>query len=469
VKHRARRAGTRAVTTAMRTMPGPVVRRLVQVWAPLARYGGTSRGGAVALAKAIGLLAEPPLTLRDGERTVSLSELAALVGRTDEEVERWARAGLLGDPVDPVEPGRPSVWGSPTIERARLIDYLLSHGVDEEEIVAAHGQRRLPLLVIDQAVSDRTTLTREEVARRAGVDPEFAARIWRALGLPPGDPGERLFSRRDVEGMRIVAAMRTIFTDDDLIEATSVLGLAMSQVATSQVELFRRRIAQHMGGAIGNLDFVLRSAAMVDIMLPTVGQLLDIVYRRHIEAAVRGESVALVEAAEGGLPGQVDLCVGFADLVGFTAASEQMLPMELGEMAAGLVRHAEATLPSRGARIVKTIGDAVMFTAPDAASAAAAALDLVEAAGRDGALPPLRAGLAFGPVLRRYGDCFGRTVNVASRLCTVAAPGAVLLYCSSSLDPSTLAAQGVALGKPTTVKAKGIEGGLEAVPVVRSS
>jgi adenylate cyclase len=453
----------------MRSMPGPVVRRLVQVWAPLARYGGTSRGGAVALAKAFGLLAEPPLALGDGERAVSLSELAALVGRTEEEVERWARAGLLGDPVESVEPGRPSVWGNQAIDRARLIDYLLAHGVDEQEVVAAHRQRRLPLLVIDQAVSERTTLTREEVAHRAGVDPNFAARVWRALGLPPGDPGERLFSRRDVEGMRIVAAMRTIFTDDDLIEATSVLGLAMSQVASSQVELFRRRISVHMGGGIGNLDFVLRSAAMVDIMLPTVGQLLDIVYRRHIEAAVRGESVALVEEAEGGLPGQVELCVGFADLVGFTAASEQMLPMELGEMAAGLVRHAEATLPQRGARIVKTIGDAVMFTAVDAASGAAAALDLVEAAGRDGSLPPLRAGLAFGPVLRRYGDCFGRTVNVASRLCAVAAPGAVLLYCSSSLDESSLAARGVAVGTPTRVKAKGIEGGLEAVPVLRTS
>jgi adenylate cyclase len=467
VKHRLRRAGTRSVATAMRSLPGPVVRRLVRVWAPLARYGGTSRGGAVALAKAMTLLAEPPPTGQEVDRTRSLPELAALVGRTDDEVERWARAGLLGDPLDAVEPGRPSLWGEEAVERARLIDYLLTHGVTEEELSEAHAQRRLPLLVIDQAVSDRSTLTRAEVARRAGVDPDFAARVWRALGLPPGDADEPIFSRRDVEGMRILAAMRTIFTDDDLLEATSVLGLAMSQVAASQVELFRRRITTHMRGGVGNLDFVLRSAAMVDIMLPTVGQLLELVHRRHIEAAVRGESVAMVEEAEGALPGQVELCVGFADLVGFTAASEQMLPMELGEMAAGLVRHAEATLPQRGARIVKTIGDAVMFTAPDAASGAAAALDLVEAAGRDGGLPPLRAGLAFGPVLRRYGDCFGRTVNVASRLCGVAPPGAVLLSCPVPADEAVWAAVGVAAGKPTVLKAKGIDGGIEAVPVVR--
>jgi class 3 adenylate cyclase len=213
---------------------------------------------------------------------------------------------------------------------------------------------------------------------------------------------------------------------------------------------------------------VLRNAAMVDLMLPTAGQLLEIVHRRHVEVAVRGESVALVEEAEGGLPGQVELCVGFADLVGFTAASEQMLPMELGEMAAGLVRHAEATLPQRGARIVKTIGDAVMFAAPDAASGAAAALELVEVAGRDGGLPPLRAGLAYGPVLRRYGDCFGRTVNIASRLCTVAPPGAVLFHCPAGIDAEAFAAQGVALGKPSRFKAKGIDGGIEAVPVVRA-
>ena len=469
MKHRIRRATTRTVAGTMRALPGPVVQRLVSAWAPLARYGGASRGGAAALASAISLLAEPPVALRWGDRAVALSEIAEIVGRGEDEVEQWVRWDLLGKPVEAAEPGGRSLWGAGSIERARLVDWLLDRGVGDDDLSTLRDPRRLPLLAIDHALSDRATLTRANLARRARVDEEFVTRVWRALGLPPGDPGDALYNRRDLEGLRILAAMRAIFSDDQLIEATSVLGLAMSQVAASQVELYRGWLSTQVGDTYGgNLNAVLRNVAMIELMLPTAGQLLEIVHRRHVEAAVRSESVIMVEEAEGGLPGEVDLCVGFADLVGFTAASERMLPMQLGEMAGALVRHAEEALPARGARIVKTIGDAVMFTAPDPASASAAALDLVELAGRDGGLPPLRAGLAYGPVLRRFGDCFGRTVNVASRVCSVAPPGAVLLNCPAPLDDAAWRAAGIVGGASVTLKAKGIEGGLEAVPVVRA-
>jgi len=470
MKDQARRATSRTMMRAMRTLPGPVVRRMVQVWAPLARYGGTSRGGAMALSRAISVLAEPPLTLRSSDRPLSIGEIAARLDRSEDEVERWARMGLLGEP-EPAAGTAPTatLWGPGAAERARLIDYLRRHGVDEEEVHQAHLQHRLPLLVIDRTVAGRPTMTLEEVARRTGVETAFASQVWRALGLPPGEPGEVVYTRRDLEGMRVLAAMRSLFADEDLLEATSVLGLAMSQVAASQVELFRRRVGgQISDGTGGNLDFVLRNAAMVDLMLPTAGHLLEQVHRRHIEAAVRGESVAAVEEAEGTLPGQVDLCVGFADLVGFTAASERLGALDIGEMAGGLVRHAEEALPRHGARIVKTLGDAVMFTTPDAASGAAAAVDLLERAGGDERLPPLRIGLAYGPVLRRYGDCFGRTVNVASRLSNLASPGTVLLHSDAPVDEGEWARHDVAAGKPVRVKAKGIEGGIEAVPVLRA-
>jgi adenylate cyclase len=279
-----------------------------------------------------------------------------------------------------------------------------------------------------------------------------------------------VYTRRDLEGIRVLAAMRAIFADEDLLEAASVLGLAMSQVAASNVELFRRRVATQLpGGLRGNLDAVLRNAAMVDLMLPTVGVLLEQVHRRHLEAAVRGESVEAVEEAEGALPGQVDLCVGFADLVGFTAASETLQPMQVGEMAGALVRHAEEALPRHGARIVKTLGDAVMFTSADAPSGAAAAVALMERTASDAGLPALRIGLAFGPVLRRYGDVFGRTVNVASRLCGAASPGAVLLYIDgAAIGDGAWGERGVAVGRPVRLRVKGIDGGLEALPVARA-
>ena len=53
-------------------------------------------------------------------------------------------------------------------------------------------------------------------------------------------------------------------------------------------------------------------------------------------------------------------------------------------------------------------------------------LRLVE--GSDGAegLPAIRAGIAFGPAVNRWGDWYGSTVNVASRLTERARPASVL-------------------------------------------
>jgi len=150
-----------------------------------------------------------------------------------------------------------------------------------------------------------------------------------------------------------------------------------------------------------------------------------VVHRWHLENAMRSESVSLIEEASGILPGQIEIAVGFADLVGFTAASERLSTLEVADVATAFMHRAERVLPESGATLVKGIGDAVMFSAPDVVAAAAAGINLVDHPdGADG-LPPCRVGIAYGPVLRRYADYFGRTVNVASRLCAVAPEGRV--------------------------------------------
>jgi adenylate cyclase len=76
--------------------------------------------------------------------------------------------------------------------------------------------------------------------------------------------------------------------------------------------------------------------------------------------------------------------------------------------------------------VVKQIGDAVMLVSPDAAATVSACLELVERADAEEDFPPLRAGVAYGPAINRWGDWFGSTVNVASRLTARARPSAVL-------------------------------------------
>ena len=54
-------------------------------------------------------------------------------------------------------------------------------------------------------------------------------------------------------------------------------------------------------------------------------------------------------------------------------------------------------------------------------------LQLVERAEATEGFPPLRAGVAFGPAANHFGDWFGSTVNLASRLTARARPSSVLV------------------------------------------
>ena len=76
---------------------------------------------------------------------------------------------------------------------------------------------------------------------------------------------------------------------------------------------------------------------------------------------------------------------------------------------------------------MKFIGDEVMFTTRTAASGLEAAVALSELFKQHPRIPPVRVGLAFGPVLTREGDCFGSVVNLAARIVTVAEQDSILI------------------------------------------
>jgi class 3 adenylate cyclase len=73
-------------------------------------------------------------------------------------------------------------------------------------------------------------------------------------------------------------------------------------------------------------------------------------------------------------------------------------------------------------------------------------------------LPPLRVGAGHGPVLSAYADYFGRTVNIASRLCAVAGPAEVLLHVDApGVDPGTWHHDGLRVEPRTVAGLKGID------------
>jgi adenylate cyclase len=77
-------------------------------------------------------------------------------------------------------------------------------------------------------------------------------------------------------------------------------------------------------------------------------------------------------------------------------------------------------------RVVKTVGDGVLYTCSSAVDAVEIGLALSEEWTVDDR-PPLRVGAAFGPVLTRLGDVYSPVVNLASRLTSIARPSTVLV------------------------------------------
>ena len=165
--------------------------------------------------------------------------------------------------------------------------------------------------------------------------------------------------------------------------------------------------------------------AALDLM-PLVGSLPQYVLSMQLREQVRHDVIGGAQRASGQLPGTVTMAVAFADLVGFTSLGERVSGGELARMAARLstLGRVAAKPP---ARFEKTIGDAVMLVSPDAGELVGAMLELVEVVEGEPDLPSLRAGVALGQVINRWGDWYGGAVNLASRVTARALPGSVLV------------------------------------------
>ncbi len=118
----------------------------------------------------------------------------------------------------------------------------------------------------------------------------------------------------------------------------------------------------------------------------------------------------------------------FADLVGFTALAEAEGDDRALEVVLALQQRVGALLEGHRAEQVKALGDGLMLRCERADDAIRLALRLVdELAEEEEGFPAVRFGIHTGPALSSQGDWYGRTVNVAARLCAVAPGGEVLV------------------------------------------
>jgi adenylate cyclase len=291
---------------------------------------------------------------------------------------------------------------------------LLAMGAPEEEVRAAHTEEQLLLLAIDTITGGgdhRYTL--DELEELTGVDRETLRTLYRALGVPEPPPDERAFTSDDVAAMRIVNRLlsRSDFDAQVVLQMTRVVGSAMARVAEAQVSAALQQVRD--GNGMSEPDTGILTE------MPT---LLAAAWRRQMRTAARRHMDLDGEPA----PART-VSVGFADLVGFTALSQQLDESALAAMVDRFEGTAYDVVGQLGGRVVKMIGDEVMFAVDGMRAAVEVALTLSETYHDDESLSDVRVGLACGPVLEREGDLYGPTVNLASRVVSIAYAGSVVV------------------------------------------
>lgn len=265
--------------------------------------------------------------------------------------------------------------------------------------------------------------TAAQVAEKAGVGRDESRALWRALGFAVVEDDAAVFTDSDVEALTLVKDLRSCgFEDDALISAmTRLFGQTFSRLASWQGQLLIEMLSERP-------DIISSEDSVVDVIEhvgPLMERLQTYAWRRQLVAFFA--RVAARAAADDTMPLTAPLGIGFADMSGFTSLTRKATEAELRELLDGFESLATDVVGQHGGRIVKTIGDEVLFQAESATSAAEIGLELLEAAAADPRLPDLRAGLAYGPVVSRLGDVYGSTVNIASRLTSISRPGWILV------------------------------------------
>ncbi len=281
------------------------------------------------------------------------------------------------------------------------------------------------------------TLKRRDIAAGAGVSLLSARKLWRAMGFPNIGDDDIAFTEKDLDALTTIIDLvrQEQLTEDAAISITRAVGQMTDRMVVWQIEA----IVEEMVAQRGLTDADARKTLVSELpdLIEPLEKTLVYAWRRQMNAAVqrlalRAESgLRSSEAGRDGdeqdAPLPLARAVGFADLVSYTSLSRQMNERTLAQLVQRFENKSAEIISVGGGRLVKTIGDEVLYIAESPEAGAEISLALSKAFSEDEFLPSARCSLVWGRVLSRLGDIYGPTVNLAARLTALAEPGEVLV------------------------------------------
>jgi adenylate cyclase len=385
-----------------------------------------------------------------GDRSAQLDEVARRANVPIEFVRRLAALGALSEDL--------STAVDRELGRVRLLYAWSQAGFSPETILRLVDQKALSITFLDTpSVRGPVRLDRayEDIATERGVSERLVERLHGSVGFEPPDPHDRA-GEDDLALLDVLDLFRSVGVPDEaVVRLFSVYADAVRRFAKAEAELYEANIEERLRTSGMNerelIEFGTEFGSRVSAALEKA---VVMVYRRHRVHAWTEHAVSHVEAAleaegiEGHVPQPPAIC--FVDLTGYTRLTEEHGDRLAADVAAQLAALVKDISRRRGGSPIRWLGDGGMFHFRDPAQAVEAGLDMVEQAPAIG-LPSAHVGIHAGPVIFQDGDVYGRTVNLASRLASVAQAGEVVI--STQVADR---AEGIRLDEMGPVSLKGV-------------
>ncbi|WP_036476163.1 adenylate/guanylate cyclase domain-containing protein [Mycobacterium sp. URHD0025] len=308
-------------------------------------------------------------------------------------------------------------------DRAPLIEYLDSLGFTAEQMVEAESRGRLFGLAGDVLQwSGPPEFCLADVAAEIGVPLDDVQRAWAALGLTVAGCDVKTLSLADLETLRTWAELRVLVGDAEATGLLRVVGAGMARLAEALSSMSRANTPDIQLGITHDELVTAKAYRAAAGFIPRIGSMVDAVHRHHVMSA-RSYFEHVVRDGTS----SVYCGIGFADLSGFTALTQMLTTTELSALLNEFSATSTAVVHAAGCRVVKFIGDAIMWVGSEPAEVLQVAVDLVTHPRAAQTGLQVRAGLDFGELLAIGGDYFGNPANRAARLVAAAEPAQILV------------------------------------------
>jgi adenylate cyclase len=357
---------------------------------------------------------EPP-----AEAAIPVEEVAKRVGVSPATLRRWVRDGLI-----PHYDGR---WTPPAVGHARVVQRMRDRGHSLEQIRRATDDGRLAFGYVDELLpAPGGSYTLRQATRETGLEPALVERLITALGWSP--PRGRRLEETEVQLLRYVSTVLDAGLPlVALLQLVRVYGQAMAQVADAEVRLFHIYVHEPlMRSGVSGIEVAEQMLGMSRELLPLSAPVMESVHQRYLQHFIEQDVVGHMEndlEGDAADMGRLRVVIAFADLAGYTRLTEEEGDLHAVDVVEKFVEAVELTLPE-DARVIKTIGDAVMVVGSDDAALTDWAVGF-QALHTERPLP--RIGIHSGEALYRDGDYYGRDVNIAARVSARSGGGEVLV------------------------------------------